>query len=74
MLTKVVQIGDSVGIVLDPELLELSGMESGGMVDVQVEPNGVLTVTPIQTGPFRKVVVPIFKKTVDSSEALKQIT
>ncbi|MDB6054418.1 MAG: hypothetical protein JWN25_1941 [Verrucomicrobiales bacterium] len=74
MLTKVVQIGDGMGIVLDRELLDHSGLVLGGMVDVQAEPNQVLTITPIQAGPFRKVVTYIFHKKVASPLELKQIT
>ena len=48
MTTTITTIGDSHGIILDSNLLQLSHLKAGDEVNVEVDPGGTITITPMK--------------------------
>jgi antitoxin component of MazEF toxin-antitoxin module len=51
MLATIVEEGDSLGIVLNADVMELAQLKIGDEVNVEVQPDGTIQITPIRTVP-----------------------
>jgi len=51
MFTTIVNEGDSPAVVLDAEVMELAQLKPGDEVDVEVQPDGTIQITPIRNAP-----------------------
>ena len=75
MIKNVVKIGNSQGIILDAALLELTHLNMGDEVNVEVHEGGTITITPIHPKPSREDVSRIIKKTMkDYARTMKKLS
>ncbi len=49
MIKTVTQIGSDHALILDPILLQFSGLEEGHRVNVEVHSGGTITITPMES-------------------------
>lgn len=49
MITHICKIGNSQGVILDAAMMELAHLKVGDLVNVEVHPDGTITLTPIRS-------------------------
>ena len=66
MTQTISQLGDSLGILFDAELLERAQLKTGDQVSVEVHDGGTITLTPIRERrhPSREEVSEVIRATM----------
>lgn len=65
MIRTIRKIGDSQGLLLDDELLELTDLKMGDEVNVEVHAGGIITLTPILPRPSKSKISRVIKSTLN---------
>ncbi len=74
MLKTITKVGNSQGIIFDAALLELTHLQAGDEVNLEVHPGGTITITPIRPRPSPKEVSRVVKKTMkDYARTMKKL-
>ena len=74
-MTKTIsKIGNSQGIVFDAAIMEMSRLQVGDLVNVELHQGGTITITPINPRPSREEVSRVIKSTMkDYARTMKKL-
>ena len=74
MIKTITKVGNSQGIIFDAALLELTHLQPGDEVNVEVHAGGTITLTPLHPRPSGEEVSKVIKKTMkDYSRTMKRL-
>lgn len=74
MIKTITKIGNSQGIIFDAALLEMSHLNPGDSVNIEVHSGGTLTLTPIKSVPHPEEVSKIIRSTMKNySRTMKKL-
>ena len=65
MIKNITKIGNSRELILDDALLEFAELKEGDKVNVEVQPNGTITITPITPEPTAEQIDATVEETMD---------
>ena len=64
MIKTISKIGNSRGIIFDAALMQLTHLEEGDEVNLEVHAGGTITITPLHPKPNRAEVTTLIKGTM----------
>jgi antitoxin component of MazEF toxin-antitoxin module len=74
MLKTISKIGNSQGIIFDTALMELTHLQTGDEVNVEVHEGGTITITPLRKEPSREDVTKAVKRVIkDYARTLRRL-
>jgi len=74
MLKTITRIGNSLGLIFDSALRELTGLKDGDQVNVTVHKGGSIVITPVRRSAPPDAVTKTIKQTIsDYRRTLKKL-